>query len=320
MIISVSRRTDIPAFYSKWFINRIRAGYCIVPNPFNRNQLSRISLTPENVEVIVFWTRNPKPLLSYLPELEQRGYQYYFQFTVMNNPNFIDTNKLSLSSAISTFQKLADSIGYQKVIWRYDPIIFSNSKELDIDFHLAQYKYIATQLSGYTQRCVISFIDRYQKNNQRLKKIEKNQDINFLNFEQIPDVFRKFISAIVSIANTYNMEVYTCSESIDLELHGINHGKCIDDDYINQIFNIEVSHQKDSAQREACGCVKSKDIGMYDTCLFGCQYCYATTNFDKASENHRQHNPESPSLIGWYNIEPKSDIQQLELFNLEKLT
>ncbi len=314
MIISVSRRTDIPAFYSKWFINRIRAGYCVVPNPFNRNQLSRINLTPENVEIIVFWTRNPKPLLSYIQELDERGYQYYFQFTVMNNPNFIDTNKSELSYAIKTFHQLADLIGFQKIIWRYDPIVFSDSGKIDLNSHLDQYEVIASQLSGYTQRCVISFMDKYQKNNKRLKKIEKEQNIEFLNFENIPEVFSKFIPSLVNIANTYNMQVFTCSELIDLELYGINHGKCIDDDYIHQVFNIEVNHQKDSAQRETCGCVKSKDIGMYDTCLFGCQYCYATTSFDKARENYRLHHPESPSLIGWYDIEKKSDVRQLELF------
>ncbi|TAE59070.1 MAG: DUF1848 domain-containing protein [Nostocales cyanobacterium] len=314
MIISVSRRTDIPAFYSQWFINRIRAGYCTVPNPFNRNQISYINLTPENVKIIVFWTRNPQSLLSYLPELNERGYQYYFQFTVMNNPNFIDTNKSDLFYTIKTFQKLADLIGNQKVIWRYDPIIFTNYTAMDVDFHLQQYEFIASQLSGYTQRCVISFMDKYKKNNKRLNKIEKEENIEFLNFENIPEVFSKFIPSIMNIANTYNMQVFTCSESIDLEFYGINHGKCIDDDYIHQVFNIEVNHHKDSSQRETCGCVKSKDIGMYDTCLFGCQYCYATTSFNKARENHRLHHLESPSLIGWYDIENKSDVKQLELF------
>ncbi|MCF3568815.1 DUF1848 domain-containing protein [Planktothrix agardhii] len=305
MIISASRRTDIPAFYHKWFMNRIRSGYCVVPNPFNIHQLSRIDLTSKDVEVIVFWTRNPKPLLSSLSELDRLGYKYYFQFTVMNNPIFIDTNKLPLSSSIETFQKLAESIGYEKVIWRYDPIIFSPNT--DIDFHLQQYADIARQLSGYTSRCVISFMDRYAKNNARLKNIEKEQKINFFSFEDIPEVFSVFLPSIAKIANQYNMQLFSCAESCDLDSYGIKHGKCIDDDYINQVFQMEVNHKKDSSQRESCGCVKSKDIGMYDTCLFGCQYCYATTSFEKARKNHREHNPNSPSLIGWYDIEPISN-------------
>lgn len=317
MIISASRRTDIPAFYHKWFINRIRAGYCVVPNPFNRKQLSRINLTPEDVEVIVFWTRNPKPLMSSLSELDKLGYKYYFQFTVMNNPRFIDTNKVSLSLAIKTFQELASSIGSQKVIWRYDPIVFSS--DTDIDFHLQQYADIASKLSGYTSRCVISFVDRYSKNNARFKKIEKEKDMSFSRFEDIPEVFSIFLPSISKIALQHNMQLFSCAESYDLESYGINHGKCIDDDYIERIFQIEVERKKDSAQREACGCVKSKDIGMYDSCLFGCQYCYATISFDKARENHRKHNQDSPSLVGWYDIEPKSDGKQLELFNLENI-
>ncbi|MFB2934536.1 DUF1848 domain-containing protein [Aerosakkonemataceae cyanobacterium BLCC-F154] len=314
MIISASRRTDIPAFYHRWFMNRIQAGYCVVPNPFNRNQVSRIDLTPKNVEVIVFWTRNPKPLLSSLSELERLGYKYYFQFTVMNNPCFIDTNKLPLPSSIKTFQELAILIGYERVIWRYDPIIFSD--RTNIDFHLKQYSEIARQLSGYTSRCVISFMDRYAKNNSRLKKIEKEQKIKIFSFEDIPEVFSVFLPSIAKIASQYNMQLFSCAESYDLQSYGINHGKCIDDDYINQIFQIEVNHKKDSSQREACGCVKSKDIGIYDTCLFGCQYCYATTSFDKARENHRQHNPDSPSLIGWYEQESRSQVQQVETTNL----
>jgi Domain of unknown function (DUF1848) len=311
MIISVSRRTDIPAFYHKWFMNRIRSGYCVVPNPFNSKQVSRIDLTPENVEIIVFWTRNPKPFLSSLDELDKWGYKYYFQFTLMNNPSFIETNKIPFSTAIKTFQELGQLIGCEKVIWRYDPIVFSS--HTNIDFHLQQYADIASQLSGYTNRCVISFMDRYAKNNSRLKKIEKEQNISFFNFEDIPEVFSIFLPSIAKIAHQYNMQLFSCAETYDLQSYGINHGKCIDDDYISQVFNLKVNHQKDSSQRENCGCVKSRDIGMYDSCLFGCQYCYATSSFDKARENHRQHDPNSPSLMGWYDCENHQKAHQLEL-------
>jgi hypothetical protein len=309
MIISASRRTDIPAFYHQWFINRIRAGYCIVPNPFNPQQLSRINLTPKDVEVIVFWTRNPHPLLSSLALLDELGYQYYFQFTVMNNPSFLDQNQTPLSFAIKIFQKLAHLIGSQKVIWRYDPIVFS--QETDIDFHLQQYTYIASQLSGYTHRCVISFMDRYSKNNDRLQKIESEKSITFYPFEETPQGFEKFLPSIEKIAQKHKIQLFSCAEPYDLESYSIHHGKCIDDDYIQKVFGLEVSHKKDMGQREACGCVKSRDIGMYNSCLFGCQYCYATTSIDKARENYRTHNPNSPSLVGWHDLEPQSEVEQL---------
>ncbi len=140
MIISASRRTDIPAFYAQWFINRIRAGHCTVPNPFNRKQVSRISLRPEDVDIIAFSTRNPQPLLPYLKELDQHGYRYYFQYTVMNNPRLIDTMAPSLSSSLDIFKKLSDLIGTERVIWRYDPIIISNIA--GIKFHISTYKHI----------------------------------------------------------------------------------------------------------------------------------------------------------------------------------
>jgi hypothetical protein len=314
MIISVSRRTDIPAFYAKWFINRIRAGYCTVPNPFNKNQVSRISLKPEDVDMIVFWTRNPKPLLAYLEELNERGYRYYFQFTIMNNPRLLDTNNPPLETSIKVFKELVDFVGFQKVIWRYDPIVLSNVT--DVNFHVNNYEYIASNLSGYTSRSVISILDNYVKANKRLKLLEKEHNFNYYTWENNSDLFLELLSKIGQIAKQNNLEIFSCAEAIDLDNYGIKHGKCIDDDYINQVFDQEVTHKKDSSQREACGCVISRDIGMYDTCLFGCQYCYATTNFDKSKENYRNHNPESPSLIGWYDQENKSQTKQLEIANI----
>ena len=181
MIISASRRTDIPAFYPKWFMNRIRAGYCIVPNPFNPHQKLRIDLTPDQVDVIVFWTRNPRPLFPYLPELDRLGYKYYFNFTLMNNPNFLDVNQLPLKLAVKTFQELSNDLGSSRVVWRYDPIVFSD--ETDIKFHCEQYDMLAHKLSIYTTKIVLSFMDRYAKNNRRLKQIEKERNIKFLTWE-----------------------------------------------------------------------------------------------------------------------------------------
>jgi hypothetical protein len=297
MIISVSRRTDIPAFYSKWFINRIRAGYCTVPNPFNKNQVSHISLKLEDVDVIVFWTRNPRPLFPYLEELNQRGYRYYFQFTLMNNPRFLDTKSPPVDSSIKTFQELANFVGFQKVIWRYDPIVISEAT--NINFHIETYSYIASLLSGYTGRSVISIMDGYAKNNKRLRELEQAHNTKISNIAEVPQLFSDLLPSLAKIAHSNGMEIVSCAEEVNFQLYGIQPGKCIDDNYIEKVFGLTVNHKKDPSQREACGCVLSKDIGMYDTCLFGCQYCYATTSFDKAEENHRKHNPDSPSLIGW---------------------
>ena len=301
MIISASRRTDIPAFYSEWFMNRIRAGYCAVPNPFNRKQVSFVSLKPEDVEAIVFWTRNPKPLMPYLKELDKSGHRYYFQYTVMDNPREIDPKTPPLSKTLNTFRDLADRIGPEKVIWRYDPVIFSTIT--GAVFHHHKYSIISEALHGYTLRSVISIVDIYRKISKRIREL-KTQGVEIVEpeDEEIADIMHAF----VDLAKNSDMEIVSCAEEIDLSVFGIRPGKCVDDDYIRKIFRINTTVKKDPSQRKVCGCVVSKDIGMYDSCLYGCCYCYATTSFDRARINYKTHDPQSPSLIGKYDAKPKS--------------
>lgn len=295
MIISASRRTDIPAFYAEWFMHRIRAGYCVVPNPFNRKQETSISLKPEDVDVIVFWTRNPKPLLSFLPELDQRGFRYYIQYTLLNNPPELDPHVPRLESALRTFRELASQIGPQKVIWRYDPIVFS--PKTDAYFHQRAYRQIAEALQGSTFRSVISLVDLYRKTQKRLDDLAR-QGLEILTYTGQPlPWFAKLMHTLAKIAHDNGMEIVSCAEEIDLQPYDIHPGKCIDDDYIARVFGLEVTHQKDKSQRKACGCVESRDIGMYDTCVYGCCYCYATSSFERARSNRQQHDPSFPSLL-----------------------
>lgn len=297
LIISVSRRTDIPAFYAQWFINRIRAGYCTVPNPFNRKQVSHTSLSPEDVDIIVFWTRNPQPLIPCLKELDRLGYRYYFQYTVLNNPRLIDTTTPSLSSSLKIFKKLSDLIGPEKVIWRYDPVMISNIT--DIEFHKSTYKQIAEALRNYTQRCVISLLDIYPKLKKRLQALkESGVEIVDCN-KKVDKRFDELMYTLAGVAEENRMEIVSCAEDPDLKKYTIQPGKCIDDNYIKRVFGIDVTHRKDPSQREACGCVVSRDIGVYNTCLSGCQYCYATTSFEKARALYGNHNPESSSLVDY---------------------
>ncbi|MHC4321061.1 MAG: DUF1848 domain-containing protein [Planctomycetota bacterium] len=297
MIISASRRTDIPAFYAQWFINRIRAGYCTVPNPFNRKQVSHILLCPEDVTNIVFWTRNPQPLIPYLKELDQLGYRYYFQYTVMNNPRLIDTMTPSLSSSLKIFKNLSDLIGPEKVIWRYDPVMISNIT--DIEFHKNTYKHIAESLRNYTQRSVISLLDIYPKLKKRLKALkESGVEIVDLN-KELYERFDGLLYTLADVAEQCRMEIVSCAEDPDLTKYNIQPGKCIDDNYIKRVFGMNVTHKKDPFQREACGCVVSRDIGVYNTCLSGCQYCYATSSFEKARFLYENHNPESTSMVDY---------------------
>ncbi len=308
MIISASRRTDIPAFYAGWFMNRLRAGYCTVPNPFNPGQVSYVSLRPKEVDVIVFWTRHPRPLLPYLTELDERGYRYYFQYTLMNNPRSIDPKSPALDVALETLHALADRIGPDRVIWRYDPIVFSQAT--GAQFHQQAYEQIARQLGGYTRRSVISIVDIYPKAKKRLRALAA-QGVELMpcdgkGCDGKPSAeFDGLMYALVRAANENGMEIVSCAEDLDLQPFGIHPGKCIDAEYIKRVFGLEVTDKKDPAQRAKCGCVVSKDIGMYDSCLFGCQYCYATSRFERAQHNHDvEHHPDSPSLLGWYDSAP----------------
>ncbi|MGB5158744.1 DUF1848 domain-containing protein [Desulfobacterium sp. N47] len=291
MIISASRRTDIPAFYSRWFINRIREGFCTVPNPFNPGQISNVSLSVENVDVIVFWTRNPGPIIPHLTELRQRGYRYYFLYTLMNNPKLLDPKSPSVKHSLNIFKKLSDLIGPEKIIWRYDPVILSNIT--DIDFHKKTYENIAESLCGYTLRCIISFAEIYRKIKGRLNILSDKG----LLLNGYDDNIFDLSAFLAQTASKYNIKIQSCALKKYLGKFGILPGKCIDDDYIEKVFRLKLDLKKDPFQRKECGCVASKDIGMYNSCLYQCQYCYATGSFEKAGINYRNHNPCSPSLL-----------------------
>jgi hypothetical protein len=271
------------------------------PNPFNPNQVSRVSLKPEDVDVIVFWTRNPRPLMRHLAELDARGYRYYFQCTLLDNPRPIDPHVPTLEASLRTFRELADRIGPERIVWRYDPIAWSNVT--GIGFHQQAYEHIAQTLRGYTHRSVISLLDIYRKAEKRLKALAR-QGIELATPDE--DDLGKLMRALVELAAANGLEITSCAEQVDLRPFGVRPGKCVDDEYIKQVLGIEVTHDKDPSQRPACGCVASRDIGMYNSCLFGCAYCYATSSFERARTNHAQHQPDSPSLIGWHEVSMES--------------
>lgn len=285
MIISASRRTDIPAFYSDWFLERIKEGYVLVRNPLNIHQVSKIKLTPDVVDFIVFWTKNPEPFLNKLYELQD--YNYYFQFTL----NSYDTDLEEFvpnkgKYVISTFKKLSDMIGKEKIIWRYDPILLN--EKYNISYHIDNFEKLAKQLSDYTEKCTISFVDLYKKTEKNLK------DANIIPFDN--EIIRDIARDLVDIAQQYNIKMDTCAEKIDLSDLGIEHAHCIDPDLMERLTNCEYCLSKDKNQRKECGCAESIDIGAYNTCKNGCKYCYANYNRQWVLNNCAQHNNSSELL------------------------
>lgn len=286
MILSVSRRTDIPAFYSEWFFNRIKDGFVYVRNPMNRHQISKIKLSPALIDCIVFWSKNPSPMLNKLDLL--KDYMYYFQFTINPYNIGMEVGVPKKDTIIETFKQLSEKVGPKRVIWRYDPILLSN--EVDIAYHLKYFEVIASRLKGYTTTCVISFVDQYKKTQRNLRNTTA----------RAPHYNEMVLLAIeiVKIATTYGIKVQSCAEEIELVQMGIQHGRCIDNILIEDLLGTKLIVSKDKNQRLECGCVQSIDIGEYNTCSHNCLYCYANYNKDLVNRNQQRHDPLSPLLIG----------------------
>jgi hypothetical protein len=280
VIISASRRTDIPAFFGEWFYNRLMEKRVLVRNPRNPGAVTEIPLDSGLIECIVFWTKNPENFFKFIPKIDGLGYRYYFQFTLTPYNAAIERN-IDKSRITEIFIELSKMIGREKVIWRYDPVLVNDVFTLDI--HRKQFESLCEKLHPYTEKCVISFIDSYSF----LKNEFNDNNIAALSEEQIV----KAAELLSSIAKNYDMPLFTCCEETGLERFGIQHNKCVDDDLIRRLFTIDVKAAKDPSQRSGCGCRASRDIGAYNTCLHDCVYCYA-----RRGKGAGIHDPASPLL------------------------
>jgi hypothetical protein len=294
LIISASRRTDIPALYSEWFINRIKAGWCLVPNPRNTKQYSLVSLNIADVDFIVFWSKNPAPLFPHLEELDKLGFRYYFQYTVNDYPLALEPNIPSLDSRLATFQQLSRHVTPTRVVWRYDPIIISNFTS--VQFHIEKFSHIAEKLKGFTERVMVSIVDYYGKTDHHLSQLEKEEGYSFASGDPLLNDSVYLLKELSAIASKNKSEIFTCAEATDYSQLGVPPGRCIDPDLMLKCWAINLKYKKDAFQRPVCLCAASKDIGINNTCNHGCAYCYATTNYSAAQKRHSEHDPDSPLL------------------------
>lgn len=316
IIISASRSTDIPAFYSDWFINRWEAGYLKWINPFNGKPLY---VSFKNTRSVVFWTKNPKPMFKYLDYMDKNIPNYYFQYSLNDyDKEGFEAKVASVESRIKIFKELSNRLGKKRVVWRFDPLILTD--EIDVNELLRRVKNIGDELNEYTEKLVFSFVDIgiYRKVENNLKK----ENVKYI--EWTPTLMQEFAKGIFEINKNWGLELGTCSEKIDLDKYGIVHNKCIDDDLMIDLFSqdkelmdflgvefdqnlfeteqkiVKKRNLKDKGQREDCGCVISKDIGQYNTCPHECNYCYANTSKEIAKKNYRLHldNPQSETIKG----------------------
>ncbi len=315
VIISASRSTDIPTFYPDWFVSRWEAGYIKWTNPFNGQPLY---VSFKNTRLVVFWTKNPRPMFKYLDWCDKNIPNYYFQFSL----NDYDKEKYeakvpSVESRIKTFKELSKRIGKKRVVWRYDPLILT--KDIDVNELLRRVKNIGDQIHEFTEKLVFSFvdIDIYKKVENNLKK----EDVPYIEWNETS--MDEFAQGISQINKNWGLQLGTCSEKIDLDKYGIVHNKCIDDDLMIDLFSedkelmdflgveikqadlfsdgeiIKTRNLKDKGQREDCGCIMAKDIGQYNTCPHECNYCYANASKEIAKKNYKRYleNPNSESIL-----------------------
>lgn len=332
-IVSASRSTDIPAFYADWFFHRLQRGYSAWTNPFNGIK-SYVSY--QNTRFIVFWSKNPSSLLSYLHILEERNIKCYIQYTLNDyEKEGLEKGVPLLDERITTFKRLVEHLGYGRVIWRFDPLILTD--KISIKDLLCKIEHIGDRLKGYTEKLVFSFADITVYRKVKLN-LEKNK-INYRDWDEFQ--MEKFASKLAELNKKWNYQLATCGEKINVEKYGITHNKCIDDDLMirfahtdkvlmdylkvdihempqrdlfephptipsdailldNGKYAVKKKNNKDKGQRQFCGCMISKDIGEYNTCPHLCEYCYANTSKKAACNNYKTHKqiPNAETITG----------------------
>lgn len=283
MIINTGQRTDIPAFYSDWFYRRIQEGYVHVRNPYYPTQILEYQLNPQVVDCLCFCTKNPEPMLHRITEI--KDYRQFWFVTITPYGKEIEPNVPDYHQVIKSFQKLSQIVGKKAIGWRYDPIFVD--EVYTIEKHMKIFHEIAKELSGFTEQCVISFIDLYQKTKR--------------NFPQVKEVTliqqHKLAESFVKIGKQYHIKIKTCMEN-DLECYGIDCQGCMTQDVIEKAIGERLIIKNKKKAREGCQCLLGHDIGAYNTCLHGCLYCYANVDKEIVLQQYRLHDPDSSLLIG----------------------
>jgi DNA repair photolyase len=310
-VVSASRRTDIPAFYTEWLFHRIREGYCLVPNPFSARAY-RVSLRTEDVLAWVFWSRNPAPLLPCLDELDRLGHRYYFQLTINAYGRRFEPSTPPPHVALQTARRLCARLGPERVIWRYDPIL--ETSVTPWSWHIREFSRMASALAGQVRICVFSFVNLYRRARLRLDRQAVSEGFNY-RFLPIDDAesararqgvpyslpeMKERSEQLGEIAALHGIQIQSCCMPgiVDPARH-VGRASCVDPGLIERLCGRPLA-LKVVSTRDGCACAESKDIGAYETCAHGCgaTYCYAVRNHDRALANRRRHDPHGETLVG----------------------
>ena len=295
MIINVGGRTDIVNYYTPWLMNRLSEGYAYSRNPFARENVYKLSLRPEDVDCLLFCSKNYQPILKHIGDIDEK-YNILCNYTITAYGKDIEPKVPTINQSIKTLKRLSDIVGSNKILWRYDPILLT--EKYTIEKHLETFEYIAEKISPLVYRCIFSFVDMY-------KKLETNMpEIIILNNNDKIEIAKN----IGSIAKKHNMIIQTCATIEDFKQFGILQSGCMTSEILGNANNITFKKVRHSGNRQGCKCIENRNIGDYDTCPNGCKYCYANKNPQIAQENYKKHNPNDLMILG--NLKPTDEIQQ----------
>ncbi|MBD5480107.1 MAG: DUF1848 domain-containing protein [Lachnospiraceae bacterium] len=284
MILNTGSRTDIPAYYSDWFYNRIEAGYVLVRNPYYPSQITKYLLSPDVIDVMVFCTKNPFPMLDRLSLLS--AFDTFWFVTITPYGAEIEPHVPPKEQIIASFKQLSEAIGSSRISWRYDPVLITDT--YSIAHHIEQFHQMAEALSGYTTQCVVSFIDLYEKTKRNFRGIR-----SVTNKEQ-----EVLIEAFSHIAKENGLQIHLCCENASLVRENVDADGCMSKTVLEKALGCRLDVPKKKAARSECFCLLGADIGAYNTCGHGCLYCYANYDMETVAKNRKLHNTSSPLLIG----------------------
>ena len=304
MILSASRRTDIPAFYSQWLMQRLQEGFFLVRNPMNARQISRVSIHPNVVDCIVFWTKNLRPLLPHLPRIRELGYTFFVQYTINPYDRDLEPWLPSHEERIASFQEASQHFGRECLVWRYDPIVIN--PWWTVDRHKNAFANLAEDLAPFADECVFSFFDSYRKVQGRVQDLQLLADPR----QYAPDI----VKHMADTAAKYRLPINTCAEPQNYDAYGIGHASCIDQRRIERLLGKTLKAKKDPNQRPACGCLTAIDMGAYNTCHHRCVYCYANASPKVVQAHCAAHDPTSPLMTG--TVEPTDSIKERDVASL----
>ena len=312
MIISASYRTDIPAFYGQWFMNRLQAGYCKVVNPYSRKP-ARVSLRRADVDGFVFWTKNLAGFVKHFPEINREGFPFIILYSINGYPHGLERAVINVDRSVELFKQTAAEYGPRVCVWRYDPIVFSSLT--DFDFHVRRFEWLAGELAGYTDKVIISFVNPYPKVIKKMNRAAKK--FGFTWTDPQDDEKITLAKKMVAIASGHGLELSVCSQK-KYVVPGSKAACCVDAGRLEDIGKVKIK-AKLRPNREDCGCCESRDIGLYDTCPAGCTYCYATGYRSPAQQRYKQHDPNAEFLFEPKDLNSRQqtnrDDIQLKLFN-----